>query len=82
MSGGMALTQAAAERWAEVTGCNVYEGYGLTETSPTATTNPGNGRQLGTIGIPVPQTYVKTVVTQVKPWALARPESCALRVLR
>ena len=61
MSGGMALTQAAAERWAEVTGCNVYEGYGLTETSPTATTNPGNGRQLGTIGIPVPQTYVKTV---------------------
>ena len=61
MSGGMALTQAAAERWADVTGCNVYEGYGLTETSPTATTNPGNGRQLGTIGIPVPQTYVKTV---------------------
>ncbi|MFL2491869.1 MAG: AMP-binding protein [Luminiphilus sp.] len=61
MSGGMALTQAAAERWAEVTGCHVYEGYGLTETSPTATTNPGNGRQLGTIGIPVPQTYVKTV---------------------
>ena len=61
MSGGMALTEAAAERWADVTGCHVYEGYGLTETSPTATTNPGNGRQLGTIGIPVPQTYVKTV---------------------
>lgn len=61
MSGGMALTEAAAERWADVTGCHVYEGYGLTETSPTATTNPGNGRQLGTIGIPVPQTYVKTM---------------------
>ena len=61
MSGGMALTEAAAERWADVTGCHVYDGYGLTETSPTATTNPGNGRQLGTIGIPVPQTYVKTV---------------------
>lgn len=61
MSGGMALTQAAAERWAAVTGCNVYEGYGLTETSPTATSNPGNGRQLGTIGIPVPQTLVKTI---------------------
>ena len=61
MSGGMALTEAAAERWADVTGCHVYEGYVLTETSPTATTNPGNGRQLGTIGIPVPQTYVKTV---------------------
>ena len=61
MSGGMALTQDAAERWAEVTECKVYEGYGLTETSPTATSNPGNGRQWGTIGIPVPQTEVKTV---------------------
>ena len=61
LSGGMALTQDAAERWQEVTGCAVCEGYGLTETSPVATTNPGNGLQLGTIGLPVPETEVKVV---------------------
>ena len=37
VSGGMALTQAAAEEWQRVTGCSVVEGYGLTETSPLVT---------------------------------------------
>jgi long-chain acyl-CoA synthetase len=59
LSGGMALTHDAANRWAEVTGCIVSEGYGLTETSPTVSGNPGNGVQIGSIGVPVPSTEIQ-----------------------
>ncbi|TXS93051.1 AMP-binding protein [Parahaliea maris] len=59
LSGGMALTHAAAEHWQEITGCPVSEGYGLTETSPVVSTNPGNWIIIGSIGIPVPGTEVK-----------------------
>lgn len=61
LSGGMALTEAAASEWRSVTGCTISEGYGLTETSPVATTNPGNGQQIGTIGVPLPLTEVKVI---------------------
>ncbi len=61
VSGGMALQQATAERWKEVTGCAVCEGFGMTETSPVATVNPFNAIQLGTIGIPVPSTLCKII---------------------
>jgi long-chain acyl-CoA synthetase len=58
LSGGMALTSFAAKKWQEVTGCEIYEGYGLTETSPVVSVNPGNGNRIGTIGVPVPHTQV------------------------
>ncbi|EPM71588.1 long-chain-fatty-acid--CoA ligase [Pseudomonas syringae pv. theae ICMP 3923] len=61
LSGGMALQQAAAERWKQVTGCPVCEGYGMTETSPVATVNPSQYIQMGTIGIPVPSTLCKVI---------------------
>ncbi len=61
ISGGMALTKAAAERWKEVTGCEIAEGYGLTETSPVVSFNPVDAIQLGTIGKPVAGTRVKAV---------------------
>ncbi|MDH4874224.1 long-chain-fatty-acid--CoA ligase FadD2 [Pseudomonas sp. BN515] len=61
-SGGTALVKATAERWQALTGCSVVEGYGLTETSPVASTNPyGNQARLGTVGIPVPGTAFKTI---------------------
>ena len=53
-SGGTALVKATAERWESLTGCRIVEGYGLTETSPVASTNPyGQLARLGTVGIPV-----------------------------
>ncbi len=61
ISGGMALQSSTAERWAEVTGTQICEGYGLTETSPLATVNPIQSIQLGTIGIPVASTLCKTI---------------------
>jgi long-chain acyl-CoA synthetase len=59
ISGGMALTSAAAEQWKRITGSDVYEGYGLTEASPVVSINPGGNNQIGTIGIPLPETDIK-----------------------
>ncbi|GAB0063361.1 long-chain-fatty-acid--CoA ligase FadD2 [Pseudomonas syringae] len=61
-SGGTALVKATAERWAQITGCTIVEGYGLTETSPVASANPyGALARLGTVGIPVPGTAMKVI---------------------
>jgi long-chain acyl-CoA synthetase len=57
--GGMAVQQATAEKWLKVTGCPVVEGYGLSETSPVATSNRLDLREFtGTIGVPVPSTEI------------------------
>jgi len=57
--GGMATQKAVAEKWLKVTGCPLSEGYGLSETSPTLTCNPADtDRFSGSIGIPVPSTYI------------------------
>lgn len=61
LSGGMALQLATAERWKEVTGCDICEGYGMTETSPVVSVNPFSNIQVGTIGIPVPSTLCKVI---------------------
>ncbi|WDY56709.1 long-chain-fatty-acid--CoA ligase FadD2 [Pseudomonas sp. PSKL.D1] len=61
-SGGTALVKATAERWESLTGCRIVEGYGLTETSPVASTNPyGQLARLGTVGIPVAGTAFKVI---------------------
>lgn len=57
--GGMAVQQATAEKWLKVTGCPVVEGYGLSETSPVATSNRLDLREFsGTIGLPIPSTEI------------------------
>ncbi len=61
-SGGTALVSAVAERWKNMTGCTVVEGYGLTETSPVVCANPhGEHSRLGTVGLPVPGTTLKVI---------------------
>ncbi len=58
-AGGMAMQKAVAERWKQATGVPILEGYGLTETSPVATTNPVDITEFsGTIGLPVPSTII------------------------
>jgi len=57
--GGMAVQQATAEKWLKVTGCPIAEGYGLSETSPVATSNRLDITEFtGTIGLPVPSTEI------------------------
>ena len=59
MGGGMAVLPSTAEAWKKVTGTNIIEGYGLSETSPVATANPPASMEFsGTIGIPLPLTEV------------------------
>jgi long-chain acyl-CoA synthetase len=60
-AGGMAMQHHAAEEWERITGCRVSEGFGMTETSPVVSMNPPGHVQIGTIGMPVPNTEVKTV---------------------
>ncbi len=62
LGGGMAVQRPVAEKWQQVTGCFLAEGFGMTESSPVATANPfdGTGR-LGTIGVPIPSTDLRIV---------------------
>jgi long-chain acyl-CoA synthetase len=59
VGGGMAVQKAVADAWLKKTGCFIAEGYGLSETSPTLTCNPADVEAFnGTIGIPVPSTWI------------------------
>jgi long-chain acyl-CoA synthetase len=59
VTGGMALQSQTATRWREVTGCDVYQGYGLSETSPVLTLSPGDlPPRPGSIGLPAPSTEI------------------------
>jgi long-chain acyl-CoA synthetase len=62
-SGAAPLPVEVLKQFEERTGAVIYEGYGLTETSPTLTTNPTNHKQrkIGTVGLPVPSTDLKIV---------------------
>ena len=58
IGGGMAVQPAVARRWKEVTGVEIDQGYGLTETSPVATVFPPGMPFNGSIGIPAPSTDI------------------------
>jgi len=72
-SGGMALTSDTAKMWQRVTGCEICEGFGMTETSPVVTFNPPSAIQLGTIGLPIPSTLVQTLDEEGKETPLGEP---------
>ena len=58
-AGGMAVQRTVAEKWKQVTGSAIIEGYGLTETAPVAISNALNIKDwTGTIGVPIPSTEV------------------------
>ena len=62
VGGGMAVQGAVAQKWFEKTGCPICEGYGLSETSPSASCNPVTATEYtGTIGVPIPGTWMKII---------------------
>ncbi|MGH8253103.1 MAG: AMP-binding protein [Steroidobacteraceae bacterium] len=59
VGGGMAVQRAVAERWKQITGCVVTQGWGLTEASPAICVNPLVGVDFtGAVGLPLPSTEV------------------------
>lgn len=60
-SGGMPLSNDAANQWQALTGVMPVEGYGMTETSPVVTANQRARHQLGSIGTALPETELKVI---------------------
>ncbi len=62
LGGGTAVTPNVAKLWLDKTGCPICEGYGLSETSPSASCNPTTSTEFtGTIGVPLPGTWMKLI---------------------
>ena len=80
VGGGMAVTQGTARLWLEKTGCPICEGYGLSETSPSATCNPVDAAAYtGTIGLPMPNTELALLDDDGREVALGSPGEIAIR---
>jgi long-chain acyl-CoA synthetase len=80
VGGGMAVQQATAKLWLEKTGCPIVEGYGLSETSPSATCNPVDSTSYsGNIGMPMPNTEIKLLDDDGSEVQLGTPGEIAIR---
>ncbi len=78
--GGMAVQAAVAKQWLELTGCAICEGYGLSETSPSATCNPTDTTAYsGAIGLPMPSTDIAILDDDGKPVPLGTAGEIAIR---
>ena len=78
--GGMAVQQAVNDKWLQVTGVSIIEGYGLSETSPVATCNRADSTAFsGTIGLPVPSTEIAILDDDGKEVPLGQTGEIAIR---
>jgi len=74
VGGGAAVQQAVAEKWQKITGVALTEGYGLSETSPGVCFSPLDRPEWnGTIGVPLPSTYVSLRDDDDKTVAIGQP---------
>jgi long-chain acyl-CoA synthetase len=74
VGGGTAVQQAIGQKWQQVTGVGLTEGYGLTETSPVVSFSPLDRPEWnGTIGVPLPSTDVRLLDDENQPSKLGEP---------
>ena len=80
VGGGTAVQGAVAKLWFEKTGCPICEGYGLSETSPSVSCNLVTATEYtGTIGIPLPNTYMKLLDDDGVEVAVGEPGEIAIK---
>ncbi len=80
VGGGMAVQQATARLWLQKTGCPICEGYGLSETSPSATCNPVDATAYsGNIGLPMPNTELALLDDDGREVPMGTPGEIAIR---
>ncbi len=80
LGGGMAVQEAVALKWKEITGCTLIEAYGLTETSPAATINPLDlPAYNGSIGLPISSTEIVLRDDAGKDVPLGQPGEICIR---
>ncbi len=80
VGGGMAVQSATAKLWLEKTGCPIVEGYGLSETSPSATCNPVDSTAYsGNIGLPMPGTELALLDDDGNEVPMGTPGEIAIR---
>jgi long-chain acyl-CoA synthetase len=80
VGGGTAVQGATAKLWKEKTGCAICEGYGLSETSPSASCNPSTSTEYtGTIGVPISNTYLKCLDEEGNEVATGQPGEIAIK---
>jgi long-chain acyl-CoA synthetase len=79
IGGGAAVLPTTSEKWKALTGKDILEGYGLSETSPVLTLNPMTGGGFsGTVGLPLPSTDIRLLGEEEREVALGEPgEVCA-----
>jgi len=80
VGGGSAVQSAVAKLWLEKTGCPICEGYGLSETSPSASCNPVTSLEYtGSIGVPLPNTWFKLLDDEGQEAAPGQPGEIAIK---
>jgi long-chain acyl-CoA synthetase len=78
--GGMAVQKAVNDKWKQVTGTAIIEGYGLSETAPVATCNRADVKEFtGTIGLPIPSTDIAILDDEGKPMGIGQIGEIAIR---
>jgi long-chain acyl-CoA synthetase len=78
--GGMAVQKAVADKWLQLTGTPIVEGYGLSETSPVATANRCDITEFsGTIGLPLPSTEIRILDDAGNELPFGQPGEIAVR---